>query len=76
MSNDAVKVSGWPSSTVTSRMSGVSTGFDAALAQRLVHGARDQVVRDVVQDLLLEALLDDLGRRLAGRKPGMRALRE
>ena len=65
VSNDAVNVSGWPSSTVTSRTSGVSTGFDAALAQRLVDRARNQIVRDVVEDLLLEALLDDARRRLA-----------
>ena len=44
--------------------------FDAAFAQRIVHRARDQVVRDVVEDLVLEALLDDARRRLAGTESG------
>ena len=70
VSNDAVKVSGWPSSTVTSRTSGVSTGSTPALAQRVVDRARDEVVRDVVKDLILEALLDDARRRLAGTEAG------
>ena len=39
--------------------------LDAALAQRVADRARNQIVRDVVQDLILEALLDDAGRRLA-----------
>ena len=40
--------------------------LDPALAQRIVHGARDQAVRDVVEDLVAEALPDDLGGHLAG----------
>ena len=44
--------------------------LDAALAQRFVDGARDEVVRDVVQDLVLEALLDDARRRLARPEAG------
>ena len=46
------------------------------LAQRVIDRTRDQIVRDVVEDLILEALLDDARRRLAGRNPGTRALRE
>src|SRR4029079_12910620 len=42
--------------------------LDAPLAQRVVHGARDQVVRDVMEDLIAEALADDLRRHLAGTK--------
>ena len=49
--------------------------LEAALAQRLVDRARNQIVRDVVEDLILEALLDDARRRLARPEPGMRALR-
>ena len=49
--------------------------LDAALAQRLVDRARDQIVRDVVKDLLAEALLDDVGRRLARAEPGNARLR-
>ena len=37
----------------------------AALAQRIVDGAGNQIVRDVMQDLILVALLDDAGRRFA-----------
>ena len=44
--------------------------LEAALAQRLVDGARNQVVRDVVQDLVLEALLDDAGRCLSRPEAG------
>ncbi len=44
--------------------------LDAALAQRVVDRARDEVVRDVVQDLVLEALLDDPRRRLARPEAG------
>ena len=44
--------------------------LDAALAQRLVDGARDQTVRDVVQDLVAEPLPDDLGRHLARPEAG------
>jgi hypothetical protein len=40
------------------------------LAQRIVDGARNQIVRDVVQDLVLEALLDHARRRLAGAEAG------
>ena len=40
--------------------------FDAALAQRLVHGARDQPMRDVVKDLVAEPLAHDFRRHLAG----------
>ena len=76
MSNDAVNVSGWPSSTMHVADVRRVDRLDAALAQRVVDGARDQVVRDVVEDLILEALLDDARRHLAGRNPGMRALRE
>ena len=47
--------------------------LDAALAQRLVDRARDEIVRDVVEDLILEALLDDAGRRLARPEAGDRA---
>ena len=48
----------------------MSTGFDPALAQRIVDRARNQIVRDVVEDLILEALLDDARRRLAGPEAG------
>src|SRR5205823_3940489 len=44
--------------------------LESFLAQRVVDGARDQVVRDVVQNLILEALLDDARRRLARTKSG------
>ena len=50
--------------------------LDAALLHRIVHGARNQILRHVVEDLILEALLDTWGGTLPGRKPGMRALRE
>ena len=39
--------------------------LEPLLAQRIVHRARDEVVRHVVEDLVLEALLDDARRRLA-----------
>src|SRR5688572_2926773 len=39
--------------------------LEAALAQRLVDRARDQVVRDVVENLLAESLLDEGGRNFA-----------
>ena len=39
--------------------------LDAALAQRVVDGARNKVVRDVVKNLILEPLLDDARRRFA-----------
>src|SRR5262249_55539053 len=44
--------------------------LEPPFAQRIVDGARDEVVRDVVQDLVLEALLDDARRRLAGTEAG------
>ena len=64
-SNSALKVSGCPSSSLRSRMSRRLDRLDAALLQRFAHGALDQLVRDVVQDLALEALLDHLRRHLA-----------
>ena len=70
MSNDAVKVSGWPSSIDDVAHVRRVDGLHAPLAQRIVDGARDQIVRDVVKDLLLEALLDDARRRLAGPEAG------
>ena len=48
----------------------------AALAQRVIDRARDQIVRDVVQDLVLKRCLTTRAGALPGRKPGMRALRE
>ena len=44
--------------------------LEAALAQRLVDGARDQVVRDVVENLLAESLLDERRRNLALAESG------
>ena len=44
-------------------------GFQAALAQHLVDGARDQIVRDVVKNLLAEPLLDERRRNLALAEP-------
>ena len=44
--------------------------LDAALAQRLVDRARNQAVRDVVEDLVAKALAHDLGRHLAGPEAG------
>ena len=40
--------------------------LEPLLAQRIVDRARNQIVRDVVKDLILEALLDDARRGLAG----------
>ena len=45
----------------------------APLPQRIVHRARDQIVHDVVQDLIAEALPDDLRRHLSGPEAGIRA---
>ena len=70
VSNEAVKVSGWPSSTDDVRMSGVSTGSTPRSRSASSTARRNQVVRDIVQDLLLEALLDDLGRHLARAEAG------
>ncbi len=39
--------------------------LDAALAERFIHGPRDQPVRDVVQNLIAKTLAHDLGRHLA-----------
>ena len=75
-SNDAVNVSGLALLDLHVADVGRVDRLDAPLAQRFVDRARNEVVGDVVQDLLLEALLDDTGRRLAGPEPGMRALRE
>ena len=47
--------------------------LEAALAQRLADDARNQVVRDVVQDLVPVALLDDGRRHLAGPETRARA---
>src|SRR6185503_1274292 len=44
--------------------------LDTALLQRFIDGARNQAVRDVVEDLLLEPLLDQRGRHLAGPEAG------
>ena len=44
-------------------------GFHAAFPQRVVHGPRNQVVREVVKNFALVALLDDTRRRLAGTEP-------
>src|SRR5262249_366900 len=44
--------------------------LDAALAQRIVDRARNQIVDDVVENLILVALLDDARRRLARAEPG------
>ena len=44
--------------------------LDAPLAQRFVHSGRNQIVRHVVKDLILVALFDHLGRRLAGPETG------
>ncbi len=44
--------------------------FHAPFPQRVVDGPRDEAVRDIVQDLILEALLDDARRRLAGTEAG------
>ncbi len=51
MSKDAVKVSG--SFSFDAHVADVRRvdRFDAALPQRIVDGARNQIVRDVVQDL-------------------------
>ena len=43
--------------------------LDAALLERLVHGARDEIVHHVVQDLIAVALPNQLGRHLSGTKP-------
>src|SRR5262249_22829726 len=43
---------------------------DAPLAECLVDSGRYQIVADVVKDLLLEPLLDDATRRLAGPEAG------
>ncbi len=42
----------------------------ALLPQRILDGARNQIVRDVVQDLILVALLDDAGGRFARPEAG------
>jgi hypothetical protein len=44
--------------------------FHSAFAQRIVDRARNQVLGHVVEDLILEALLDDARRRLAGAEAG------
>ena len=44
--------------------------LEAALAQRLVDRARDEVVRDVVENLLAESLLDEGRRHLALAESG------
>ena len=44
--------------------------LDAALAERFVDRARNQAVRHVVQDLIAEALLDDLGGNLPRPEAG------
>ena len=51
VSNDAVKVSGCPSSTRDVADVRRVDRLDAPLAQRIVDRARNQIVRDVVQDL-------------------------
>ena len=51
-------------------MSGVGDRLEPALAQRLADDARNQVVRHVVQNLVLVALPDDGRRHLARAKPG------
>jgi len=50
--------------------------FDAPLAQRVVDGAGDELLRDILENLILEALLDDRRGRLARPEPrNTRALR-
>ena len=44
--------------------------LDAALLQRFIDGARNEAVHHVVEDLLLEPLLDERGRHLAGPEAG------
>ncbi len=50
--------------------------FQPLLAQRIVDRTRNQIVRDVVQDLVLKRCLMTRAGALPGRKPGTRALRE
>ena len=45
-------------------------GLEAALAQRFVDGARNEIVRDVVENLLAEPLLDERRRNLALTESG------
>ena len=65
VSKSATNVSGWPSSITTSRMSGVATGSRPRSRSAVADDARNQVVRDVVQNLVLVALPDDGRRHLA-----------
>ncbi len=51
-------------------MSGVATGSRPRSLQRVADQPRDQVVRHVVQDLVLVALPDDRRGHFARPKPG------
>ena len=62
VSNVAVNVNACPSSSADVLHVGRIDRLEAALAKRLVDGARNQVVRDIMKDLLAEAFLDE-GRR-------------
>ena len=44
--------------------------LETALAQRLVYGARNEIVRDVVKDLVAEPLLDESRRDFALAESG------
>ena len=48
--------------------------LDAALPQRVLDGARDEIVRDLMEDLLFEPLPDDAVGRLAGPEAGQTRL--
>ena len=65
VSNVAVKVSACPSSSDDVLHVGRVDRLEAALAQRLVDRAGNQIVRDVVENLLAETLLDERRRDLA-----------
>ena len=66
----AVKVSACPSSSDDVLHVGRVDRLEPALAQRLVDRARNQVVRDVVENLLAEPLLDEGRRHLALAESG------
>ncbi len=70
VSNVAVNVSACPSSSAHVLHVGRVDGLEAALAQRFVDRARNEVVRDVVENLLAESLLDEGGRNLALAESG------
>ena len=55
--------------TITMKFQVLGPFVRDGLPERLVHGSWDEVVGHVVEDLVLEALFDDAGRRFARTEP-------